>query len=71
MFGKAVLQARESGVEGNLINQWMGANINSNLMVENAELTAGQLILLFVGLVVAFSTCFIICDENVRKDCIR
>jgi hypothetical protein len=68
MFSKAVLQARESGLEGNLIKQWMGANINFNNagMVENTKIGAGQLILVFVGMIVAFSTCFVfLCAELV------
>jgi hypothetical protein len=64
MFDKAVMQARESGVEGNLIKKWMGANINNDLMVENAQLSVKQLILAFISLTVAICTCIIIlCAE--------
>jgi hypothetical protein len=70
MFSKAVLQARESGLEGNIIKQWMGANINLNNaeMVENAKIGVGQLILVFVGMMGAFSTCFVfLCAELVMS----
>jgi hypothetical protein len=65
MFEKAVMQAKESGVEGNLIKKWIGANNNNNdLMVENAQLSVKQLILAFVSLTVAISTCIVIlCAE--------
>jgi hypothetical protein len=64
MFDKSVMHARESGVEGNLIKKWMGDNINNGFMVENAQLSINQLILAFVSLTVAISTCIVIlCAE--------
>jgi hypothetical protein len=64
LFDKAIMQARESGVKSNLIKQWMGANINNAGVAENAILSAGQLILVFVGMMVAFSICLVIvCAE--------
>jgi hypothetical protein len=62
------MKARESGVEGNLIKKWMGAIINNEGMVGNAVLGAPQLILVFVGILVAFFTSFVIlCIELVTS----
>jgi hypothetical protein len=64
MFDKAVMQARESGVEGSLIKKWMGAITSNELMVENAQLSVKQLILAFVSFTAAISTCIVIlCAE--------
>jgi hypothetical protein len=64
MFDKAVMLARERGAEGNLIKKWMGAKINNDLMVENAQMSVKQLILAFISLTVAISTCIVIlCAE--------
>jgi hypothetical protein len=64
MFDKAIMQARESGVEINLIKKWMGAKLDNDGMVENAKLSVQQLILGFVGITFAISTCFVIfCAE--------
>jgi hypothetical protein len=60
MFGKAVMQDRESGVHGNLVNKWMGADINNAEMDGKAELGAGHLILVFVVMMVASLTSFVI-----------
>jgi hypothetical protein len=66
LFYKAILKARERGVEGNLIKRWMGANINNYLIIENHELSAGQFILVWVGFMVALTASFVIlCAELV------
>jgi hypothetical protein len=64
MFEKSAMQARESGVEGNLIKKWMGPITSNDLMVQNAQLSVKQLILAFTSLMVAISTCIVIlCAE--------
>jgi hypothetical protein len=54
MFAMGTLQARERGVEHNLLMKWVGKNKNINWTVENTELAPGQLILVFVCLAAAF-----------------
>jgi hypothetical protein len=56
MFAMGTMQARERGLEHNLLMQWVGKNKRENWMVENTELSPGQLILVFVCLMVAFSS---------------
>jgi hypothetical protein len=65
MFRKAILHARQSGVEANLIKKWMRrANINDNMMVENVVFSTEQLILAFVFFMSALSFSFVIlCAE--------
>jgi hypothetical protein len=56
MFLKGTILARERGVEQNLFAQWLGTNIKANLTVDNAVLSLGQLIAVFVSLMAAVST---------------
>jgi hypothetical protein len=56
MFAMGTLQARERGVEHNLLKKWVGSNKKENWTIENTELSLGQLILIFVCLAVAFSS---------------
>jgi hypothetical protein len=55
MFAMGTLQARERGVEHNLLMQWVGRNKMDKSIVKNTVLSLGQLILVFVCLAVAFS----------------
>jgi hypothetical protein len=55
MFAMGTMQARETGVEHSLLMQWVGKNKREHWTVENTDLSPGQLILVFVCLMVAFS----------------
>jgi hypothetical protein len=51
-------------LEGNLIKKWIGANLYNDLMIENAQMSFKQMILAFISLTVAISTCIVIlCAE--------
>jgi hypothetical protein len=56
MFAMGTMQARERGVEDNLLMQWGGRNKKENWTVESTEISPGQIILVFVCLAVVFSS---------------
>jgi hypothetical protein len=60
MFAMGTLQARERGIEHNLLTHWVGRNQQENWMAENTQLSLGQIVLVFVCLPVFFSSSFAI-----------
>jgi hypothetical protein len=56
MFAMGAIQIRESGLESHLLKQWVGRDINGAWTVDSAVLSPGQLILVFVTMMFAFSS---------------